>query len=467
MFNRRTTRQLPPHLPHDEARRQPRSQVPINHDQSKSQGDCPLNRQLEGNHRNTTTNARWIGMIGALALTGVLLAACGSSSAATGSPAGGGAVSRPLDPSTLAKVRQTVRQFQNTNRSPGVLVGIWSPKGTFVSASGVADLTTGRPLTTNMQFKLASQTKAFTGDLILQLVGEGKVSLSDHISKWVAGVPNGDQITIRELLTMTSGLSTGFLLQEANVNKLATGCTEQDVLAAGASEPAVAAPGTKWSYSNYGYDLLGRVVELTTGQNISSAVQQRILEPLGMHRTLLPTSGNGLSEPYAHGYGTGGVASALAPAVASDDGTALQQSCVGASGAMVSTLSDLHIWSQAMATGALLKPAVWSEAQKNLIPYAFSDNYNGPGRWLQGLGFVETGGFIGKEGSFPGYESITMYSPSRHTTIEVVSTRQPNAITPTRMLQALAMDVFGTNIGFGLTYAQAMAPSYTGLPSED
>ena len=54
-----------------------------------------------------------------------------------------------------------------------------------------------------------------------------------------------------------------------------------------------------------------------------------------------------------------------------------------------------------------------------------------------------------------------MYSPSRRTTIEVVATKQGNAITPTRMFQALAMDVFGRNIGFGLTPAQAMAPTYT------
>ena len=238
------------------------------------------------------------------------------------------------------------------------------PEGNFVSATGVADLTTGTPLKTDMQFKIASQTKAFTADLILQLVGEGKVSLDDHISKWVAGVPNGDQITIRELLNMTSGLSTGFLVVEANVNKLATGCTEADVLAAGASKPPVAPPGTKWSYSNYGYDLLGRVVELTTGQNISTAIQQRIAKPLGLHRTLLPTSGNGLSVPFTHGYGTGGVLSTQAPGVASDDATALHQSCVGASGGMVSTLSDLRVWSRALGTGALLKPAVWKEANQ-------------------------------------------------------------------------------------------------------
>jgi D-alanyl-D-alanine carboxypeptidase len=392
--------------------------------------------------------------------------ACGSSGHVTpvaSHEVAGGA----LDAATRSRLEAVVRQFKDSNHTPGVLVGIWTPRGNFVTASGVADLTTGAPLRTDMQFKIASQTKAFTADLILQLIGEGKVSFDDHISKWVAGVPNGDQITIRELLNMTSGLQTGFLVEEANINKLATGCTEADVLAAGATQHPLAPPGTKWSYSNYGYDLLGRVVELTTGQDISTAIRQRILKPLGLPRTLLPTSGNGLSVPFTHGYGTGGVMSAQAPGVASDDATALHQSCVGASGGMVSTLSDLRVWSRALGTGALLKPAVWKEAQKGAFPYAFSDHYNGPGRWLQGLGFVESGGFIGKEGSFPGYESITMYSPSRQTTIEVVSTKQPNAITPTRMFQALAMTIFGADIGFGLSPAQALAPSYTGLPPQD
>jgi D-alanyl-D-alanine carboxypeptidase len=314
-----------------------------------------------------------------------------------------------------------------------------------------------------MQFKVASQTKAFTANLILQLVGEGAVSLDDHISKWVAGVPNGDQITIRQLLNMTSGLRTGFLADPDKQHWLVTGCTEADVLAAGGSEPPLAPPGAKWSYSNYGYDLLGRVVEVTTGQDVSSAIQQRIAGPLRLHRTFLPTTGNGLSAPFTRGYG--GVYPTKAPSVA-DDATALRQSCTGASGGMVSTLSDLRVWSRALGTGALLKPAVWTEAKKGLLPFAFPDNYNGPGRWLQGLGFVESGGFIGKEGSLPGYESISMYSPSRKTTIVVVSTKQANAITPTRMFQALAMDLYGPNIGFGLTPAQALAASYTGLQPE-
>ncbi len=143
-----------------------------------------------------------------------------------------------------------------------------------------------------------------------------------------------------------------------------------------------------------------------------------------------------------------------------DDATGVPASCLWAHGAMVSTLSDMRVWSKALATGALLKPAVWKEAQRNMVPFVFAGNYNGPGQWRYGLGFVESGGFIGAEGSFAGYESATMYSPARRTAIEVVSTKNPNAITPPVMIQALGMAVFGPHIGFGLTPAEALRPNH-------
>jgi D-alanyl-D-alanine carboxypeptidase len=138
-----------------------------------------------------------------------------------------------------------------------------------------------------------------------------------------------------------------------------------------------------------------------------------------------------------------------------------------AHGGMVSTVADMRVWSRALATGALLKPVVWKEAKKDAVPFEFAQNYNGPGRWKYGLGFVESGGFIGGTGSFAGYESTAMYSPARRTAIEVVSTKQPNATTPPPMFQALAMAVFGSQIGFGLTPAQALKPNTFGAAPPD
>jgi D-alanyl-D-alanine carboxypeptidase len=389
-------------------------------------------------------------LVGALVVVGVL--------AVTTLPAS--AAGRSFDARTSAKVDRTVRQFQRTNETPGVLVGIWSPEGSYVRAEGVADLATGEPLRPDMQFKIASQTKTFTANLVLQLVGEGSVSLDDHISKWVPGVPNGDEITIRQLLNHTSGLADGFTSPTIQA-MVPDGCTVDQLLAIEGSFPPVAAPGTTWSYSNYGYNLLGRVVELVTEEDLSTALQQRIAQPLGLRRTFLPQAGNGLTAPFTHGYGTGSVGPTQAP-TAADDATDLPASCLWAHGGMVSTLSDMRIWARALATGKLVKHSVWIEAQRDMVPFVFAGDYNGPGRWRYGLGFVETGGFIGGEGSFAGYESATMYSPRRHTTIEVASTKLPNAITPPPMVQALAMALYGPHLGFGLTPAEAMQPNTAG-----
>jgi D-alanyl-D-alanine carboxypeptidase len=404
---------------------------------------------------------------GSLFLAGALFLGASASWADDDRMAGQRTDDKPLDAATQTAVEQIVRQFQETNHTPGVLVGIWSPKGTFVSATGVADIATGEPLFADMQFKIGSIQKTFVSTLILQLVGEGEVSLTDPISKWVAGVPNGDQVTIRQLLNHTSGLGNGLDIPEVLARVPTGDCTVDFLLAAGANEPPVAAPGTRWSYSNYGYNLLARVVEIATSQTLSAAIQQRITVPLGLDRTLSPVSSSGLSVPFAHGYSQEKIGLTQSPN-ASDDATDMPATCLYGGGGMVSTLSDLHVWSEALATGALLTPEVQREAKKHLFPFVFPDGYNGPGRWRQGLGFVVSGGFIGKEGSFAGYESVTMYSPARETSITVVSTKQPNTITPPPMFQALAMAIYGPDIGFGLTPAEALQPnSFDTVPPTD
>ena len=335
---------------------------------------------------------------------------------------------------------KVVRQFQDTNHTPGVLVGIWSPKGTFVSATGVADLTTGTPLTHRHAVQDRQPDQGLHGATSSSSSSERARcrSTTTSPSGW-PGVPNGDQITIRELLNMTSGLSTGFLIEEANVEKLATGCTEEDVLAAGASH----APGRAARH---------QVV-----------LQQLRLRPAGAGRGADHGPGHQHGHPAAHRQ-----TPRAAPHPPSHLGKRPERAvhprvrdrrrhvrpgagcCLGRRHRPAAVVRrgvgghGLHALGSARLVSGLgdrcpAQAGGLEGGQKDPIPYAFSDNYNGPGRWLQGLGFVESGGFIGKEGSFPGYESITMYSPSRHTTIEVVSTKQPNAITPTRMFQALAM----------------------------
>lgn len=393
----------------------------------------------------------------------VAVSACGGSdtSDATSSsttPTSDVSVPSSFDEATVARLDDLVRQFQDVNQTPGVLIGIWSPRGTYVSATGVSDLTTQAPLEPDVQFKIASQTKSFTGNLVLQLVSEGKVSLDDHISEWIDGVPNGDRITIRQLLNHTSGLADGFTDPSVQ-SRTPDGCTVEELLTIESTFPPVAEPGEKWSYSNYGFNLLGRLVELVEQKDLSTVLTERITEPLGLTRTSLATSGNGLTVPYTRGYGTGDVGPTQAP-TAADDATYVPLSCLWAHGGMVSTLEDLHVWLSSMES--LVAPDVWAEAMTDPVPFVFTGDYNGPGKWLNALGFDVTGGFYVAEGSFAGYESSTMYSPELDATIAVATTKVWSAINPPPMMQALAIAVFGDAVDFGLTLDQAMAPNLSG-----
>ena len=146
---------------------------------------------------------------------------------------------------------------------------------------------------------------------------------------------------------------------------------------------------------------------------------------------------------------------------AADDATDVRGSCLWAHGGMVSTLNDMRVWAESLATGSLLTPEVWAQATTDMVPFVFGGNYNGPGQWRYGLGFVESGGFFGAEGSFAGYESATMHSPELQTTIEVASTKLANAVTPPPIVQAIAMTVYGDEVDFGLTLEQALKGSAT------
>ncbi|HXA33922.1 MAG TPA: serine hydrolase domain-containing protein, partial [Acidimicrobiales bacterium] len=336
-------------------------------------------------------------------------------------------------------------------RAPGVLVAIHSPEGNWVRGRGLSNLSTSTPLQPWMQYKIGSQTKAFTATLILQLVGEGRLSLDDDIARWVPGVPNGQQITIRQLLNHTSGLGD-VLSVPAIQNKLLTGCTVTELLTAGATAAPTAAPGTKWVYSNYGYDLLGRVAELVTGTDLTTLIRRRITQPLGLQQTYLPVSGTGLEAPYAHGY----AASATQAPTKEEDATSLPQSCLWAAGGMDSDMSDMTIWSQALATGALIKPKVWKEAQADRVPVSIPQLGRGSLTW--GLGFIASGGFIGHQGGMPGYETISMYSPALRASVVLMANKQFNAIPPMALFHALALTAFGHRVHFGVTVGQALEP---------
>ncbi|MFI5875483.1 serine hydrolase domain-containing protein [Streptomyces sp. NPDC051445] len=320
-----------------------------------------------------------------------------------------------LTPAVRQQVDEAVQRVMKQASIPGVSVGIWTPgKGEYVKSFGVADKSTGRPMNPGLYMRIGSETKTFTVTAVLQLVDEGKIGLDDTIGKYIDGVPNGDRITLRQLAGMRSGLfnySADDDFFKALTSDPQRPFTPQQLLGYSFKHPVLFPPGEQFYYCNTNLILLGLVVEQMSGQDLDAYVQEHILDPAGLEHTLFPT-GNEFPTPHSQGYtdqtATGKV----------EDSADWDPSWGWAAGAMISQLEDLRVWARTVATGVLpdggrmISPA--TQRQRLITP---PTPIPGAG---YGLGIFDVQGWIGHNGSLPGYESLTIYLPSARATLVVV-----------------------------------------------
>jgi CubicO group peptidase (beta-lactamase class C family) len=209
-----------------------------------------------------------------------------------------------IDPAALqATVNATAKELL----VPGALVFLSTPQGKFTVTYGTTTLGATIPPRADTHFRIASNTKTMTAAVIVQLAQEGQLDLDDPVSKYVPGVPDGDQITIAELLTMRSGLYNYTDAPEisASLDRDPTKVwTPDEVLAIAFKHPPSFPPGTAYQYCNTNYALLGLIAENRDhGKPLARILQDRLFGPLGMKDTALPAAtSNTLPEPYSHGY---------------------------------------------------------------------------------------------------------------------------------------------------------------------
>lgn len=311
-----------------------------------------------------------------------------------------------LTPAVAARLDAAVREVMRETKVPGVTVGLWAPgKGSYVKTFGVADKATGAPMRTGLHVRIGSETKTFTVTALLQQVDLGKAALDDPIGKYVKGVPNGDRITLRELAGMRSGLFN-YSLDPDFINKLQAdpeqNFTPQQLLDYSFKHPVQFQPDEKFDYCNTNLILLGLVVEKLTGRPLHEVIRQDVLEPAGLHRTLLPI-GTEFPDPHAHGY------SDQTASGRTEDVTDWNPSWGWAAGEMISDLQDLRSWARTLATGTLLKPATQAERLKTTPMDLPGTGY--------GLGIFNVQGWIGHNGSLPGYEVLPVYLPEAQATM--------------------------------------------------
>jgi D-alanyl-D-alanine carboxypeptidase len=171
--------------------------------------------------------------------------------------------------------------------------------------------------------------------------------------------------------------------------------------------PLLFTPGTKYYYSNTNTILLGLVIEKVAGQPLAAYIERHVLRPDHLAHTVFPP-GAGFPAPHAQGY-TGPL-----PDGRLVNATGWNPSWGWAAGAMISTLGDLHTWARDVATGRLLTKAM-QHRRERFLPIPLPGIHAG-----YGLGLFRINGWIGHNGSLPGYQSLTIYLPSRRATVVVL-----------------------------------------------
>jgi len=341
---------------------------------------------------------------------------------------------KPIDPVALQDaVDATAKQLM----LPGAVVLLRTTQGEFVFAYGATKLGGTTAPRADTQFRAASNTKTMTAATIVLLAQDGKLRFDDPVSKYVQGVPNGDRITISELLKMRSGLydyTSAPELADSLDHDPTRVWTPEEVLAIAFKPPPNFAPGEDFEYCNTNYALLGLIAEKVSGAPLAQIFQDRLFGPLGMTHSLLPArTSNALPEPYAHGYLYGSASYALADApypadlvaaakagtLKPNDDTNQNPSYATAAGGVISTAADLTIWMQALVWGKVFD----ADTQRQWLDSLQPEDPDKPLGQKYGYGIIQISFgpnrvyFHG--GEMPGYNSFMGHDPINDVTLIV------------------------------------------------
>jgi D-alanyl-D-alanine carboxypeptidase len=316
--------------------------------------------------------------------------------------------------------------------APGAILLVRGEDGTKRLTAGLAEVATGRAMHPGDRYRIASLAKTYVATVVLQLVGEGKLRLSDSVEKWLPGVvPNGENIRIRHLLGQTSGLfdfeNDPRLLEPYLGGDLSHYWSPLERLAIATSHEPLYPPGEtkKSTYSNTNYTVAGLIIEAVTGKSLESQLRRRIFEPLDLDSTSHPDRETTIAGRHAHGYFPLGPP----PLV---DVTEFSPSIAGAGGATVSTVGDIARFYRALVKGRLLRPRLL-RAMKRTLP----TDSDLPSRY--GLGLVRyptrCGAAWGHSGAFPGYWTYTFSSANGKRQIVLMANVDPSALPPATIKQ--------------------------------
>ncbi|WP_026301375.1 serine hydrolase domain-containing protein [Colwellia piezophila] len=303
----------------------------------------------------------------------------------------------------------------------------------YKGALGMANIELKVPLNTESVFRLGSITKQFTAAAIMMLAEQGKLSVDDDIHKYVPDFPTeGQVVTIANLLSHTSGIAN-YTEDKVVMEKLTpTQTTLDDMLSEFAKHPMPLKTGEAMRYSNTGYVLLGKIIEVASKKSYADFIEQDIFAKLAMNHSYF--GGTQLIANRAYGY------SRTEQGVVNAD--PINMMWPHAAGSLLSTVDDLNIWYQALRDGGLISKASY---KKMISPFTLNDNSTSD--YGYGLGTFEVSKYdaIGHGGGINGFSTQAFYLPEEDLYVAVLinsdSESSPRDIALLLTARALNIDV--------------------------
>ncbi|MGZ8796001.1 MAG: serine hydrolase domain-containing protein [Thermoanaerobaculia bacterium] len=267
----------------------------------------------------------------------------------------------PVRAQDTAAIDKLVAEVLAKSGSPSASIAVVKDgKITFARAYGIANLETRTPATPQMRYSIGSISKQFTASAVLLLAEEGKLSLDDKVVRWLPELTRAGDVTIRQVLSMTSGYQD-FWPQDYVMPPMLQPVTAHEIMTGWAKKPLDFEPGTKWQYSNTNYVIAGQIVERVIGMPLLDFLQKRVFGPLQM-TSVTNTDEAGLGPEDPARYMRFGLAS---PRPAPKEG----KGWMFAAGELAMTASDLAKWDISMIDQTVLKPASYRELERE-IPLA-------------------------------------------------------------------------------------------------
>jgi len=267
------------------------------------------------------------------------------------------------EPSLAPQLRKSIddiaQQVLQTTGVPSASVAIVQDgKIAYVQAYGNARLDPQAAATPAMRYSIGSISKQFTAAAVLLLAEEGKLTLDDPVSKYVPGLTRGNEITIRQLLSHTSGYQD-YAPQDYIPQFQQQPISADGIMDRWAKIPLDFEPGTKWQYSNTNYVIAGAIVEKVSGQTLLQFLSERVFTPLGM-KSVVNTDAGALPATDPIGY----MRYALGPLRPAPD---VGHGWMFAAGELAMTAEDLAKWDISMIDQTILKPASYREMETEVV----------------------------------------------------------------------------------------------------